>query len=234
MAEFDLVAFTSRLKEWFLGSALFPYYEIGKGMETDYAQYQATKSSARSKHPNRNPTHLRDVARQCLDITTTMTDNMITFDYGNAVMESNYPHYHILENTQVIRKRGKGTLKSKGSEDMYKIKAQRDYERVIWNGKTFTKEYRKNVRGIRSRVDKVSHWGIVDGQGKWLNKDSNSYLNVHYHYIEDILDNDVVYRLASEFGLKSMRKVDSGLEEDFADQEGVDIESVLETFASFE
>ena len=148
-------------------------------------------------------------------------------------MESNYPHYHILENSPVIRKAYRGTKKTKGSEDMYKIKAQRDYERVMWNGKTFTKEYSRNVSGNRNRINNVSHWGIVDGESKYINPESNSYLNVHYQYIEKILDNDVVHRLCSEFGLQLKRVSDSGLVDEFANQEGVSVESVLEAFDSF-
>ena len=231
MEDYNLISFTNKLKEWFADSPLFPYYEIGNADNiglSDYSTYQATKQSAKSKHPNRNPTHLKDIAKQCLNTTTITADDMVVFDYGNAIMENNYPHYHILENSPVIRKSGKGTTKSKGSQDKYTNKSQRDYEIVVWNGKTFTKEYQKNVRGIRNRMSKVSHWGIVDGQGKWLNKESNSYVNTHYQYIENILDNDVIYKLASEFGMKVVRKQDIGYQEEY------DLQEILSSFEESE
>lgn len=233
--EFSVVEFTNRLKEWFLESPLFPYYEIGNpdniGL-SDFSTYQAIKPSASSKHPNRNPTHLKDVARQCLETTTTFTEDMGTFDYGNVVMESNYPHYHILQQAQVIRKKNRGTKKSKGSEEQQKIKALRDYERINFNGKTFSKEYAKNVRGARSRASGVSRWTIVDGQAKWVNRESNSYLNVHYQYIDKILDEDVIWKLANYFDLRVMRKKDSGLEEDFNSQI-TEEETILDILDSF-
>lgn len=230
--EFSIASFTENLKRWFLESPLFPMYEIANNSNTAFGK--SRKQSDRAKHPNRYPTHLKEVAQQCFESSTIVGDSTITFDYGNVVMESNYPHYHILENTQVIRKRGKGTTKSKGSEDMYKIKAHRDYERVYWNGKTFTKEYARNVRGSRNRMGKVSHWGIGENlTSEWQNGDSNSYWNVHYRYIENILDNDVIFKLADTYGLKVARKEETSLTTDFAIQEGVDEKSVIEVFDSF-
>lgn len=228
--EFSVVEFTNRLKEWFLESPLFPYYEIVNNPQTTWEHSRTQKDD--SKHLNRNPPHLKQVAKECLDSTTTTTDDMATFDYGNVVMESNYPHYHILQQAQVIRKKKRGTAKSKGSEEQQKIKALRDYERVNFNGKTFSKEYAKNVRGARSRASSVSHWAVVDGQAKWINGDSNSYLNVHYQYIDKILDEDVIWKLASYFGLRVMRKKDSGLEEDFNAQI-TEEETILDILDSF-
>ena len=66
MEDYNLISFTNKLKEWFADSPLFPYYEIGNADNiglSDYSTYQATKQSAKSKHPNRNPTHLKDIAK---------------------------------------------------------------------------------------------------------------------------------------------------------------------------
>lgn len=226
--EFSVVEFTNKLKEWFLESPSFPYYEMIESPQTTWENSRTQKDS--TKHSNRHPPHLKQVAEECLRNTTTFTEDMGTFDYGNVAMESNYPHYHILQQAQVIRKKKRGTAKSKGSEEKYKIKALRDYERVNFNGKTFSKEYEKNVRGARSRASGVSRWTIVDGQAKWINGDSNSYLNVHYQYIDKILDEDVIWKLASYFGLRVMRKKDSGLEEDFNSQNTEDIVDILDSF----
>ena len=237
--EFNLSVFSNKLREYFIGSPLFPYYAISQLKDYEIGKRNMTKSekarqqSDSAKHPNRHPVHLQEVARQSLEHSLVSTDNMITFDYGNTVLESNYPYYHILENSKVIRKRNRGTKKTKGSEDLYRIKAQRDYERVFWNGKTFAKEYSKNIRGSRNRLSHVSHWGIVDGQGEWLNKDAGSYLNVHYHYIENILEQDVIYKLATEFNMKVARKETTDLIEDYSEQEGVSKDKLMEIFGSF-
>ena len=215
--DFSVSLFASKLKEWFVNSALFPYYEIANTKETQYGR--SKQYDDKSKHPNRNPTHLKDVAKQCLESSTYIEENKVEFDYGNAVMEANYPHYHILEDSQIIRKRMQGTKKTKGSQDNVQDKAKRDYGKVSWNGKTFTKEYDRNVRGSRNRMKDVSHWGIVNGQSKWENPESNSYYNVHYKYIENILDQDVVMRLEAYFGLKKARKIDTGLNEEYGLQE---------------
>lgn len=232
--EYSLALFVSKLKEWFINSSAFPYYEISKNQEFGNRQ-----QSDFSKHPNRNPTHLKDVAKQCVESSTTnTTENSYEFNYGNAVMETNYPYYHILEDSYVIRKRGRGTKKTKGSQDKEKILANRDYSRVSWNGKTFTKEYSRNVRGTRNRINSVSHWALNEDLAgfHWENANSRSYLNTHYKYIENILDNDVVIRLASYFGLKQARKSDTGLGEEYGmqpeSQYTTEINSVLDGFAT--
>ena len=230
--EFDINDFARMLKEWFVGSPLFPVYEPQTG--NFLTEYQRSRQqSDNSKHPNRHPVHLNEVAKQCVNSTTITNDNIIVFDYGNYVMENNYPYYHILENSPVIRKRGKGTEKSKGTERYETISAKRNYEKVYWNGKTFAKEYSRNVRGSRNRTSSVSHWAIVNGQSKYINRESNSYKNVHYKYIENILENDVIQKLCSEFGLKPLRKVDTGLVEEFAEQQDTSVENILEVFGSF-
>lgn len=228
--EYDIHSFTSKLKEYFVQSPLFPVYNaewqlwdlrgIKKGKDT-------------SKHPKRHPTHLKDKTIECFAKTTIVGDNIIMFDYGNEEMEQNYPHYHILEEAQTIRKRNKGTTKSKGTQDMIKDVSKRDYGYVYWNGKTFTKEYSRNVRGARNRANSVSRWSIIDGKPKWVDAQSNSYLNVHYHYIENILNMDILDKLALEFNLKRARTINTGLEEEFAEQQGTTVENILEIFGSF-
>ena len=229
--EYSLYNFTTKLKELFVNSALFPEYVMYENGTTSWEK--SKKQSDESKHPDRHPVHLKKVAKDSIDTTTMINETSASFDYGSAVLETKYPYYHILENSPVIRKRNKGTTKSKGSESMYNIKAQRDYERVMWNGKTFTKEYSKNVRGARNRAKNVSHWGIVDGQSAYINADSSAYLNVHYQYIEKILDNDVCYQLAAIFGMKLKRIENTGIVDEFAYQEDTDVATVLKAFESF-
>ena len=228
--EYDIYSFTSKLKDYFVNSPLFPIYNEQFPI-WDLRNFK--KQSAVSKHPFRQPTHLKDKAIECFAKSTIIGDNTIVFELGNEEMERNYPHYHILEDTQIIRKRNKGTEKSKGTQDMIKNVSKRDYGYVYWNGKTFTKEYSRNVRGSRNRANSVSRWAVIDGKPKWVDAQSNSYLNVHYHYIENILNMDILDKLAFEFNLKRTRTLDSGLAEEYAEQQGTSIENILEIFGSF-
>ena len=110
---------------------------------------------------------------------------MITFDIGDDYSEQYYPYYHILQDSPVIHKRGKGTAKSKGTMAEIKNLSQRDYGRINFNGKTFSREYTRNVRGARASV--ISNSTRYVG-GKKINMDSTTYANTHYHYIDKILD----------------------------------------------
>lgn len=219
--EYEIGAFTERLIELFLDSNAFPY------MREPYLG-----QSDESKHSKRNPTHLRDAIRQ--DLTIEWGDDSRSFNIGSESLELSHPHYHILETAPVIRKRYKGTTKSKGTQDMIKDKAKRDYEYVYWNGKTFTKEYSKNVRGSRNRITHVSHWTEdYAGNKVFVDRTADAYQNIHYRYIEEILNSGILDTLAREFGLSRRRTQDTGLVEEFAYQEGVSVESVLEAFESF-
>ena len=211
--EYNIIDFTTKLKEWFVSSPLFPKmtgtYKSGWGyMQTD-----------EEKHPNRNPVHLDEAVRQCFDQTTSTSENTISFDLGSETMEHSHPYYHILEDSPVIRKKYRGTEKTKGSQAQIKDVGKRDYGRVEWNGKTFTKEYSRNVRGSRNRIESVSHWAVdSNGRKYFANRESNSYQNVYYRYIENILDQDVVMKLASEFNLTTKRKIDTGFAEEYSMQ----------------
>lgn len=227
--EYDLISFTNRLIELFVNSPNMPK------MNDVYIDKYGREQKDEIKHKNR-PTP-RDLKSQISNsmISSKMGDeNMRTFDLGNAQMETNFPYYHILQQAPTIRKKDKGTTKSKGSESMYKNPAERDYERVYWNGKTFTKEYSKNVRGARTKLTKTSYWSdYKTSSGSFKNPEAQKYLNVHYQYIDKILNEDVVKQLASEFGLKIGRTQKTDLVDEFAMQEGVSVEQVLEAFDSF-
>ncbi len=149
-----------------------------------------------------------------------------------------------MEQAQVIRKRGRGTTKSRGSQAKVQDIGSRDYERVSWNGKTFTKEYRRNVRGSRSLLGKAQKraW-LIDDEGiaipVYENQQAPYYANVHYHYIENILESGILDMLAAEFGMRRMRTKDTGLGEEMALQEfmeqGTDeATNMLNIFNSFE
>lgn len=216
--EYTIGAFTQALFDLMLESNQFPYM---RDEELD-----------RAKHSKRNPLHLRDAIKNTTVISGD--DNTQTFDIGNEILETTHPYYHILEDAPIIRKSHRGTKKTKGTQEMIKEISKRDYGYVYWNGKTFTKEYSKNVRGSRNRTTKVSHWTEdYAGNNVFVNRDANSYQNIHYKYIENILNTSVVNQLAMQFGLKVKRTVDTGLAEEFAMQEGVSVEDVLAAFDSF-
>ena len=214
--DFSVSLFANRLFDYLVNSSKFPYMK--------------DEALDRSKHSKRNPLHLQQAIKERKIITGTDTSMM--FDIGNETLELSHPYYHILQQAPVIRKKYKGTKKTKGSQDLIKNREARDYEQVSFGGKfggKLFKEYSKNVRGERNRNEKVSHWKA----NVFENKDANSYVNIHYKYIDKILDEDVVDRLALEFGLKKRRKEDSGLTEELAMQWGTDEATIVDIMNSF-
>lgn len=224
--EYSITAFTNKLIELFVSSPNMP--NMG-GMYTN--KYGSTQLDS-SKHKKRpEPRDLKSQIERSMNTTMAMDLNgggQISFNIGNEFMELNFPYYHILQQAPTIRKKDKGTAKTKGSQMFEKDKDKRDYEQVHWNGKTFTKEYSKNVRGSRINLNKTSMH--IDGQ--FLNMEQNQYLNVHYKYIDNILNKDVVDQLAIIFGMKRKRTEDSGLIDEFAYQENTDVDIVLQAFNS--
>lgn len=202
--EFSIDSFIKDLFEMLLDSQQFPF------------MYDEKLDSA--KHPKRTPLHLKSAIRQS---TTFISggENIRSFDIGNESLERSHPYYHILENSYAIRKKNRGTKKTKGSQASIEDVGKRDYERVNWNGKTFTKEYSRNVRGSRNRKDKLSHWENIGGKREFVNREANSYLNTHYHYIENALNEDVVDLIAAKYNLKRKKRIeDTGLGEEYETQ----------------
>lgn len=221
--DFEKNTFSTRLRELFFNSPMFPI------MIGDYVSKWGQTQSDAQKHKDRNPTHLKQAAEQEVANTVVESENTITFDYGSVKLERIYPYYHILQNSPVIRKANRGTKKSKGSQVLQSVE-NRDFERVQWNGKTFVKEYDRNVRGSRVSFSKTT----IKHNGEYFNTSANQYLNVHYKYIDRILDN-IVYTLASEFGLKMRRKQETGLAEEYSMQEESEYTTdIIDIFNSFE
>lgn len=220
--DFTLDQFANRIIELFTSSSQFP-----EGADP-YIDKNGRSQGLQSKHKGRSPLHLNQMAEQCMRETKNGFGDTITFDYGNERMEEIYPHYHILQQAPVIRKAYRSTEKSRGSQSGKSAK-ERDYEKVHWNGKTFTKEYSRNVRGSRVNLNKTQMH--LDGQ--WLNTQSSQYLNIHLGYIDRILD-EIAPLLAIEFGLKKGRKVDMGLGEEYGLQpESQFTTNILDIFDSF-
>lgn len=225
--EYDIGAFTRDLMKVIYESPKFPY------MEGDYVDRHGRSQPDSKKHPKRTPTHLKQVVSSEMMNTLMIGETNAQFDLGSERLEREYPYYHILEDSLVIKKRGRATTQTKGSQMFVQDKGKRDYGIVYWNGKTFTKEYSKNVRGSRVNLGKVQQ----RHGDTFVNTGENQYLNIHYHYLENILGTGTfspLESLAEKYGLKLMaRTVDSGLIDDFAEQEGVSIDKVLEAFDSF-
>ena len=108
MAEFSLQGFTNSIRQNLYDN--FPY-------ENDETKMM--------KHLKR-PLHIRDIALGL----PYMSGNMFIFEIGNDYAEENYPYYHILEDAEVIRKRGRGTKLSKGSQAEISKLSERDYGRI--------------------------------------------------------------------------------------------------------
>lgn len=202
MASFDIKAFGKTIQDYIAYAIPFPYQN----------QYEDEK-----KHKNRNPSHLKDQVINEFKSNYEMIDiDKYSFDLGSERLETIYPHYHILEDSEVIHKKNKGTTQSKGSQQYVK-KGQRDYgvivARVNKNKGTtsYSQEYRKNVRGKRSAI-KYDTFKVVDDNGvvneykKAVGtKSSTTYINVHYHYIERNLENVIIPNLMNIYGLKKAK-----------------------------
>lgn len=154
---------------------------------------------------------MRDIA--LLDNPTIpIGTNSIYFELGNGKAEEETPHYHILQDAQVITKKGRATKITKGSQSSIADLGSRDYG--VWTAKTNKKgkltmfqEYNKNVRGSRSKVGSAQRT-ITNSEGKEMkiNRESKYYVNEHYHYIENILEKGLLDQLASEFNLTRSKR----------------------------
>lgn len=222
--QFSITAFANKLIELFVHSPHMP--DMGGAYKNKYG-YTQMDSTKHKKRPE--PRDLRSQIYSSMNTSMGLTIDAagsVSFNLGSEYMELYFPYYHILQQALVIRKKGKGTKKTKGSQMYEKDKGKRDYEQAYWNGKTFSKEYSRNVRGSRLNLNNTSMH--IDGQ--FLNMDQNQYLNMHYKYIDNILDNDVVDQLAIYFGLRKARTQDSGLIDEFAYQMDTDVNTVLNAF----
>jgi len=219
---FDIDSFTNRLME----------------LIADNVPYESEESYER-KHKKRQGKRLKDLFSKnslqetdfnALNTTVSLNINTRTVDVGGPMAEATMPHYHILQQAQVIHKRGKATKSSKGSQDKENT-MEKDYEKVNWNGKTFSKEYSKNVRGSRNQAERLRSPKLRYTNGNYeIDKryDQHTYINTHYRYIDRILDTITPW-LAGEYGLKLSRKMDTGLQEEYSVQQN---EELNESFGS--
>ena len=186
---------------------------------------------AKEKHGNlkknpRNPLQLQDQVRNELSKPIQqINETTYYFDLGSERLESTYPYYHILEDSQVIHIRGAGTRTSKGSQAQISDLGKRDYGRVERKvvfkdgiGKTsYSQEYRKNVRGKRTllktqTVRYLNDDGEIEYREKVVGtKSSTTYVNTNYHYIENNLESWLIPSLITAYGLKRLKNGASDL-----------------------
>ena len=193
-------------------------------MKTQFPYMQDSELD-KKKHPKREKLHLRDEVFSNLEVSKQ--PNQQIFDIGNDSLERTHPYYHILQEAQVIRKRYKGTEKSRGSQAKIQDVGKRDYTRIekieTKNGVKYKQEYKKNVRGARSLVGSSSHWTTsASGQRVFVNREANYYENIHYHYIDNMLNNGIVDMLADTFGLKRKGTQFTGLADEYQMQTNID------------
>ena len=188
---------------------------------------------AKQKHGNlkenpRNPLQLNQQVKNELSKPLEMMNlQKFYFDLGSDRLERVYPYYHILEDSEVIHIRGKGTKTSKGSQAKISDKGKRDYARVEQKvlfkkgvGKTtYYQEYRKNVRGKRTALKKET-FKIVDDNGEVRvvekvvgTKNATTYVNKHYHYIERNLEEIIIPTLMDIYKLKRLRNGSSDIQD---------------------
>lgn len=209
--EYTLENFTNLLIE--LMRTQFPYMQ------------DKVKDEDEKKHPNREPLHLKDAVFDKIQVARQFNQNI--FDIGNDSLERTHPYYHILQEAQVIRKANKGTEKSRGSQAKIQDVGKRDYTRIeVVKGKNranYKQEYKKNVRGARSLVGSSSHWTTsASGERVFVNREANYYENIHYHYIDNMLNNGIVDMLAETFGLKRKGTQFTGLADEYQMQTNID------------
>ncbi len=189
-------------------------------------QFVAQQKHGNLKENPRNPLQLSEQVRNEFNKPLEMQNHVTYyFDLGSEKLEVIYPYYHILEDSEVIHKRGKGTKTSKGSQANISDRAKRDYGRaerkiIFKEGKgkvSYYQEYRKNVRGKRSALKKetfkiVNDDGVIEYVEKVVGtKTSTTYINKHYHYIENNLESWLIPSLMNSFGLKRQRNKQTDL-----------------------
>lgn len=193
-------------------------------MKTQFP-YMLNEDLDRSKHPKREPLHLKSAVFDKIQVARQFNQNI--FDIGNDSLEKTHPYYHILQEAQVIRKRNKGTTKSKGSQAQIQDVGKRDYTRIeiakTNKGVKYKQEYKKNVRGARSLIGSSSHWTTsASGEKIFVNREANYYENIHYHYLDNMLNNGIVDMLAETFGLKRKGTQFTGLADEYQMQTNID------------
>lgn len=121
-----------------------------------------------------------------------ISPEMNYFELGNPNAERKTPHYHILEDSKIIRMPRKGTKKSRGSQGLVKDKSKRDYSVLGYAQGTTTvvQEYRQHIRrnyfGIGTNKTTPREY---EKRKAVTNKNKRGYRqNTYFMYIEKLLE----------------------------------------------
>lgn len=159
-------------------SALFPFDD-------------GTREAGQKPRPQFKP-HARNVALKNNYITVVSPDVQV-FELGNEQAERTAPQYHILEDAKRIANRGRGTVKSKGSQAMIANKAKRDYSVTLLlpNTNKTTQEYRPSFKEGRRNYGQATNLLGDKVEAKKKSAGNKFRFNKHYAYIERILEKEV-------------------------------------------
>lgn len=146
------------------------------------------KSSSLS-HKNVRSGHLVDILPSHIEITSSLDGRECQFTIGDEELESDYPHYHILNDTKLIRKPSKGTSKSKGSQDSVKP-SERDYGKWSYKTNQFGEiEYGKDGKAVKYQEYRSKNYR---GNRAKENKSTSTFFsNKYYSWIESTFDKAV-------------------------------------------
>lgn len=182
------------LKQGITNSPLFPYDRSIK---------------RKSTRNNKEKPHMKDSAL-IANAIVPLSNGTIYFEIGNANAEDLTPHYHILEDAKIIRRANKSTKITRGSQDFVE-KGKRNYGGYIMRQTRQTKSslfgFLETIQEYRQNQSR-NFWGDAakareySERVKYHHKNQrNYYENVHWKYIERILE-QLVPEIAIKIGAK--------------------------------
>jgi poly-D-alanine transfer protein DltD len=168
--------------------------------------YDTVTPQSKRKKP-----HALDTAFK-YNVTYMISPEMNYFEIGNPRAEAITPHYHILEDSKIIRMPKRSTEKSRGSQGSQKQRSKRDYSVLSYAQGTTTvvQEYRQQIKrnyfGIGTKVTQPREY---EKRKKVSNINKRYYRNNKYFmYIETLLE-DVVVFVANSINGTVKRETDS-------------------------
>ena len=146
------------------------------------------------------------------NVTYMISPELNYFEIGNPYAEQVVPHYHILEDSKIIRMPKRSTTKSRGSQGLIGRKSKRDYSVLSYaQGKTtVVQEYRQQIKrnyfGAGTQKTQPREFAKRKAVS---NKNKRNYReNKYFMYIEKLLE-EVVHFVASSVNATVKRETDS-------------------------
>jgi hypothetical protein len=170
------------LKQGMANSPLFPY------------DYSPNRKSTRNGLPK---PHMKDSALLS-NAVIPLDASSYYFEIGNSNAEALTPHYHILEDAKIIRRANKSTKITRGSQDRVADKGKRNYgvwqDRITTQSKGSQYGYLETIQEYRQNQSR-NFWGDAAKAREYTERvkyhhvyNRNHYSNVHWKYIERILE----------------------------------------------